>query len=154
MRSVFSLAVVLLLVACSGNEVADGEVGRAEAQDGALAAVRIDSRIVLPGGVYLDSGARLRADTISQTEAGANRRTLVIELLDDGPDSAKAVVTRVFARAGYRAAEPKAGTDGKTGIRYAGADVPSVWVVFYPDVPSTPAYHAAKSRISVSWQVR
>lgn len=147
------LAAALLLTACAdGTGTEDVQPDRAQERPEVLR--YSDPRISLPGGVRLDAAARLRADTISQTEAGATRRTLVIELLEHDPDSAQVIVTRAFAKEGYQAAEPKAGTAGKIGIRYAGASVPSVWAVFYPNVPATPAHPEAKSMFSVSWQVR
>lgn len=150
------LAALLLLPACSNETTVDEGIDWDSAQVGVETRLpgRSDSRISLPGGVHLDTAARLRAETISQTEGGATRRTLVIELLEDGPTTAQATITRAFTRAGYRAAKPKAGTAGKTGIRYTRAGAPSVWVVLYPDVTNTPAHPDAKSMISVSMQVR
>lgn len=153
-RLALLLAAGLLLAACAGQNSADADAGTAGVQDRAEETPGSDPRILLPGGVRLDTAARLRADTISQTETGATRRTLVVELLEHGPDSAQDAVTRAFVKAGYQAAEPKAGTEGKTGIRFAGAGLPSVWAVFRPDVPGTPVHPETRSVFSASWQVR
>jgi|GEM_PF-2175870 len=151
MRYLLTAPLLVLLVACSGQEQAAMTPEPAPAPEVAPPPAPV---VRLPGKAEFNVPSHLRADKTYQTKAGATRRKVTYELLEAMPDQSQAAVTAALSPAGYVADEPKPGKNGRFSIKYKKKKAATITATFYPKLAKKPANPAAKSMVDLSWQTK
>lgn len=157
MRYLLTVPLLALLVACSGQEQAPAASTSAPVANASPSAgdATGQAQAVLPDKLQFAVPSQLRSDRTYQTKKGATRRRVVYELLEATPDQTEAIVTTLFANAGYAAGAPKKSKKkGVYSIKYAKKKARTITVTFYPRLAKKPANPAAKSMVALSWQTR